>query len=232
MSKVLNSIIFLSAIIYYSSCSPNKVGELPELNYKLTRAFQLIVEDHPLRTWSLQAKIINGREFLFFGDVKMKDNIKVYNIDAQKWEETIRFEKEGPDGIGSMNGFFVHTMDSIFVVNSFGWQVHLMNGNQKLKTYNTKEGIPALNQITPFTTNNALKGLVNGKIFFYGFPEIPYQGLDYHSKVKVAQSIDVKTGENNLGIGYPTEYHDHFWPGVIIIMNEQAISKDLISIAS
>ncbi|MCE7056528.1 DUF4221 domain-containing protein [Algoriphagus sp. AGSA1] len=228
MNKALNSIIFLSAIIYCSSCSPNEVGELPELNYKLTHAFQLVVEDHPLRTWSLQAKVIDGEEFLFFGDVKMKDNIKVYNIDAQKWEETIRFEKEGPDGIGSMNGFFVHTMDSIFVVNSFGWQVHLMNGNQKLKTYNTKEGIPVLDQITPFTTNNALKGFVNGKIIFYGFPEIPYEGLDYHSKVSVAQSIDISTGLNTVGIGYPLEYHDHNWPGVITIMNEQAVSQDLI----
>ena len=228
MKASITLLLEFIALIFISSCSPKKAGELPELSYKLTHAFRLVVEDHSLRTWSLQTKVIEDEEFLFFGDVQSKDNIKVYNMDTQKWGDPIKFEKEGPDGIGKMNGFYIHSLDSIFIVNSFGWQVHLMNGKQKLTTYKTKEGIPALNQITPFTTNNALKGIINGKLIFYGFPEVPYLELDYHNKVKVAQSIDVKTGENKLGIGYPTEYHNHFWPGVIIIMNEQVVSKDLI----
>lgn len=227
MSKIITKLL-LSLFIFGVSCSKKEEVESLELNYKLTHAFRLVVEDHSLRTWSLQTKVIDDEEFLFFGDVQSKDNIKVYNMATEKWGETIKFEKEGPNGIGKMNGFYVQSLDSIFIVNSFGWKVHLMNGKQKLTTYNTKEGIPALNQITPFTTNNALKGVINGKLIFYGFPEIPYQELDYHNKVKVAQSIDVKTGENKVGIGYPTEYHNHFWPGVIIIMNEQAVSKDLI----
>jgi hypothetical protein len=187
-----------------------------------------VVDDHSPRTWSLQAKVVDGEEMLFFGDVRKKDNIKVFNLDRKEWEQSILFEKEGPNGIGKMNGFYVHTMDSIFVVNSFGWEVHLMSGNKKLKTYNTKAGVPVLEQITPFTTNNALKGIISDKLIFYGFPEIAYEGYDYHNKVRIIQSIDLKSGENSVGVGYPEEYHNHLWPGNIVIKNEVYVANDRV----
>lgn len=225
-----NRISFLILILFgLVSFSCDEEDKTKPLSYQLTHAFRLVVEDHPLRTWSLQTKVIDGEEKLFFGDVRKKDNIKVFNMDKKEWEESIRFEKEGPDGIGTMNGFYVHTMDSIFVVNSFGWEVHLMNGSKKVRTYNTKEGIPAMDQITPFTTNNAISGIINGKLIFYGFPEVPYQGLDYHNRVKIAQSIDLKTGENKVGIRYPKEYHNKFWP-IIITLNDQTFKNQLVFI--
>lgn len=226
-NRILLLSLILLGLVFFSCDEEDKTKPL---SYQLTHAFRLVVEDHPLRTWSLQTKVIDGEEKLFFGDVRKKDNIKVFNMDTKEWEESIRFEKEGPDGIGTMNGFYVHTMDSIFVVNSFGWEIHLMNGSMKVRTYNTKEGIPAMDQITPFTTNNAISGIINGKLIFYGFPEVPYQGLDYHNRVKIAQTIDLKTGENKVGIGYPKEYHNHLWPGLITILNEQIISKNKVYI--
>ncbi|SDD17669.1 protein of unknown function, partial [Algoriphagus faecimaris] len=224
-TRFLTLSLILLGLVFFSCDEEDKTKPL---SYQLTHAFRLVVEDHPLRTWSLQTKVIDGEEKLFFGDVRKKDNIKVFNMDTKEWEESIRFEKEGPDGIGTMNGFYVHTMDSIFVVNSFGWEIHLMNGSKKVRTYNTKEGIPAMDQITPFTTNNAISGIINGKLIFYGFPEVPYQGLDYHNRVKIVQSIDLKTGENKVEIGYPKEYHNHLWPGLIVIMNEQSVVGDKI----
>lgn len=220
--------LIFQVVLFNYACSQKDIRKSVELNYELTHAFHMQVEDHPLRTWSLQTKVIADDEFLFFGDVKTKDNIKVYNMNTRSWEESIRFEKEGPNGIGRMNGFYVHSLDSIFLVQSFAWQVYLMDRDKKVKTYYTKGGIAPFEQITPFTTNNALKGIIDGKLIFYGFPEIPYEGSDYHNKVNVAQSIDLKTGKNSMGIGYPEQYHNHLWPGIIVISNEQEICGELI----
>jgi len=59
--------VFLSVF----ACTSNEFQENPQLTYSLEPAFKLILEDHPTRTWGLQAKVIKGTEYLFWGYQKL-----------------------------------------------------------------------------------------------------------------------------------------------------------------
>ena len=59
-------ILVFIALIFSDSCSPKELSESGEINYSLTHAFRLVVEDHSLRTWSLQTKIIEEEEAVDF----------------------------------------------------------------------------------------------------------------------------------------------------------------------
>ena len=221
--------LFLPVILLIlSSCSskPTKI-QIPQLKYQLTKDFTLQLEGVPTRTWMIESKNINAMEYIFYGDVKSRKRIFIYNMNKRIWADTLIYEKEGPNGIGNMNGFYVHTLDSIYIVNSLEGSIYLMNGGQKLQTYDTKKGTGDYT-IIPFPTGNSLSGIINNRIFFYGFPEINSNERDYYNKAKIGQSVDLKGGQSKIGAGYPTSFFNHTYPGVSLLFNSQLIYKDKI----
>jgi hypothetical protein len=224
-------IVFPLVLIFlytFQNCtSKSKEISIPKLSYQLTKDFTVRLNGVPTRTWMIESKRINGVEYLFYGDVKSRDKIFVFNMDEKAWADTLIYEKEGPNGIGNMNGFFVHSKDSIYVVNSFAGNIHLMNGSQKLKTFNTKNKTDEYS-ITPFPTGNSLSGILNNKLFFYGFPEINSNDSKFYNKAKIGQAIDLKNGQSIIGGGYPRSFFNHTYPGVSLLFNSQLIYKDKI----
>lgn len=216
-------IIFAGVFIGVLACSKGKEKAFNQLDYSLSHQFSLVIPDHPLTTNTLQAKTINGVELLLWGDVKRFDRILVYNLDEKKWEDPIQFELEGPNGIGKLNGFFVQSMDSIFTVNSFGWNIHLMKGEKKVFTYSVRKGLNPIEIITPFTTENPISGIAGEQIAYYGFPELSPFELDYYTRGRTGALINLKNEKIKTGGEYPEQYHGHQWPGVNTISDRQAI---------
>ncbi|MBN3581124.1 DUF4221 family protein [Algoriphagus aestuarii] len=214
------------------SCKSNsgsEDGQIKTLKHSLEKAFTLRLEGVPTKTWMVETKTLNGIEYLFYGDVKSQSQILVYNMDSQKWADTLTFDREGPNGIGKMNGFFVKSLDSIYVSNSFGLKVHLMQGNKKLRSYDLRNGLSSSSpSIIPFTTNNALSGILGNKLFYYGFPDLSTNTPTFYNDALIGQSVNLQSGEVVQGGGYPTQYHNHAWPGVNTIFNDQLVLEDYV----
>lgn len=219
---------FIFIFLIFISCNKDDSHFVPEIKVDLEPKFELEFQDHPLFSWSLQAKVVDGEEFLFIGDIKSFDRIFVYNMGKNEWSNSLLFEKEGPDGIGRLNGFYVHNLDSIFTVESFAWKIHLIGKEGKLNFYDTRKGLGSQEVITPFNTSNAISGLINDKLIFYGFPELPYNYTEYHNKAKTGQALNIANEESLIGGGYPDLYFDELWPGPNVISNRQAVAFDRI----
>tara|TARA_R110002020_G_scaffold148036_3_gene323865 strand:- start:1429 stop:1827 length:399 start_codon:yes stop_codon:yes gene_type:complete len=124
--------LFFSFIVLLFACSEKPITEkVEQLPYHLKKSFTLALEGVPTNTWMVDFKTIDETDYLFYGDIKSKDKILVYNLDKKHWVDTLNFQKEGPEGIGTINGFFIQSWDSIYLVNSFGWKIHHMQGEKK-----------------------------------------------------------------------------------------------------
>lgn len=205
------------------SCSTGDDGKIVTLPYELHSAFSLTIPDHPSSTSSLQAVTVEGKELLFWGDVKRFDRIHVFNVTDKLWESPIQYELQGPNGIGRLDGFFVKSIDSIYTVHSFGWRIHLMNQSNRLNSYSTRASLDPLDVITPFTSENSLSGMLGDKIVFFGFPELSPRETSYYANGKTGQIVDLVTLKSRVGAGYPHQYQGHQWPGVNTISDRQAV---------
>jgi hypothetical protein len=223
--KIVLGVVFLALL----SCGKGNGNNFNQLDYNLSFEFSLVIPDHPLSTNTLQAKIVDGKELLFWGDVKRFDRILVYNMEDQKWEDPIQFELEGPNGIGKLNGFYVKDQDSIFTVDSFRWNIHLMDSGKKVATYSVRSGLDPLEIITPFTTENPISGVAEHNVVYFGFPELSPFEQDYYTKGRTGALINLKNGQIKTGGGYPAQYHGHQWPGVNTISDRQTVMKNHVA---
>ncbi|MFY0593330.1 DUF4221 family protein [Roseivirga sp.] len=66
----------------------------------------------------------------------IKQEINLYNINRKELAFTIPLSFEGPNGIGNLEGFnsgyFIHNLDSIFILNRTRRQLFLVNGESEL----------------------------------------------------------------------------------------------------
>jgi len=72
------------------------------------------------------------KQRIFAFDNPSKNRIYVYNYDRQKLIKFIEFQREGPEGIGQMEGFYIHTLDSIFIPSTQNQALYLVNQNSKI----------------------------------------------------------------------------------------------------
>lgn len=56
-----------------------------------------------------------------------KNRIYLYDFNSKKLLKFIQFQNEGPQGIGKMEGFYIHTQDSIFVPSTSKQAMFLLN---------------------------------------------------------------------------------------------------------
>tara|TARA_R110002020_G_scaffold148036_3_gene323864 strand:- start:690 stop:1475 length:786 start_codon:yes stop_codon:yes gene_type:complete len=97
---------------------------------------------------------------------------------------------------------------------------------KKIHSYDLKNSGSGF--ITPFTTNNAISGIIDNKLFFYGFPELNSNDPQYFNKAKIGQRLDLISGNSIVGGGYPSSYFNHTYPGVSLLFNDQIVYKDKI----
>ena len=222
-------VVFIVFFLLLMSCSDRALdADFRQLSYELKPAFSFVIPDHPSSTSSLQTKKIGNKEYLFLGDVKRFDRIFIYNISENKWEDPIEFELQGPNGIGRLDGFFIKSLDSIFTVHSFGWKIHLMDHSEKIRSYPTNDGLKTTEQVTPFTSENPLSGIVENKLAFFGFPELSPKESSYYTDARAGGAIDLFQSTIITGGKHPIQYRGHQWPGVNTISDRQAVIGDMI----
>ncbi len=59
----------------------------------------------------------NGMEYLIYAHM---NDLHLFDLKSREKIEMVRYQQYGPDGIGNLNGFYIHNLDSIFLFNHFG----------------------------------------------------------------------------------------------------------------
>jgi len=187
----------------------NKIGD--ELSYNLEFQFSISPNKTSTQSRMLQLVDLNGKEFLYFGDSKSKNRILIFDINDGSFHDEISFESNGPNGIGKMSGFYYQSDDSIFIINSYKYELfHTNSQGEIIKSYNIKGNTPQ-EAILPHPTQNPIGGIAAGKIFIYGVGEKNPYDKDYYNDLQVSKSINISSGEMLSGVKFPDKYHNNYF---------------------
>jgi hypothetical protein len=133
MDKKIVSII---GILFIATCCTTKVNQ--ENGYGATidsRDFEFVKVDS--KSFPLDATTAGGgNNFQYIEDEgkklfcylnKNQNTLIFYDYEKETLDSKLRMERSGPNGVGEINGFMVHSLDSIFVYSYKGAWLYLLN---------------------------------------------------------------------------------------------------------
>ncbi|WPR73842.1 DUF4221 family protein [Algoriphagus sp. NG3] len=144
-------------------------------------------------------------------NLNMSNNeIQLYNLDSGRMHKRIVFDLEGPNGVGFVQGFFVQSMDSIFLFGFPGGELHLSDTTAKVISKINYE--PPAGHDFAFVHNAYFVSdpvVSKGKLLVKTRPDMRASEVTsaYLSDKKLTYSIDLSTEEVTLSkMGYPENY--------------------------
>lgn len=116
--------ILLLALLF--SCSQPKVFSENPLDYISDTT--IIEIDRKTEPFTRAIQLLDEKLYWWNSD---RETIGVFDLKSKKLINTIKLEREGPNGMGRPLGFFVHTPDSIYIPTMV-YDVKLLNGSGKI----------------------------------------------------------------------------------------------------
>lgn len=136
--------LFVLSFIYISACTttPNKDDYQLVKSNKLKEIYIGNTVD-PV-TNNLDFYEEDGKEYIIYAHM---NDLHFYDLDTGEEVNKIRYQVEGPDGIGHLGGFYIHNLDTIFLLNSFN-MILTNNKGKVLKRVNLPNEIINNSHIT------------------------------------------------------------------------------------
>lgn len=167
-----------------------------------TKSFELDSETPPS---SNHYQILNTDTLIYFTLLNSYNNsIYFYDFNTSDFLFKRTYVKVGPNGVGKIFGYYVHSLDSIFIHNYDASKLFLMNEDcAKLRTYDLD---------SEHNYNPSAKVFKNspGKIFndiLYMTGNITGEYADETAENRpVLIKLDLTKGELSYNIGYPEEF--------------------------
>jgi len=145
-----------------------------------------------------------GKEYYIHGD-KAKSVLLFFDLETGKLDYKIQMERQGPNGIPSFNGFFVKSLDSVYVYHGYSYIMwHIDQAGEVKRRYrwsmdNSIDGI----LLNPYGEDAIFKGdLVY-------LPSSPNLRMSEFWQGYVSQSLDLETEE----VAFTTKYSPIFEKG-------------------
>lgn len=136
-----------------------------------------------------------------------KNSIYIYDYVSKKLKTLIALPTEGARGVGEIDGFYIHTLDSIFLPSTNTQAMYLINrkGNilQKYK-YNRQ----STKDVVQILFHSQTMALVDGKLYC----PTPPRGNDRNTTL--TEVLDLKTKKWNSYVTMPESYDKGFFGAV------------------
>jgi hypothetical protein len=191
------------------SCTSNQ-----KENYDLVEVGKLALPIDTL-TKSVQTDAQVKGDTLFILN-KDKNTLLIYDLEKQKQLQSITFEREGENGVGSLTGFYYHSQDSIFLLNAYAYKIHLLNTKkQRLHTYNLlKDGKVNSNSALPLSNFFAQMVKIDHKLHLATYPYLNPNKKEFYKTKRIHAVLDLKT--DSFGylpiVTYPESYQKNAYP--------------------
>lgn len=137
-SKVLLLILIMVSFLY--SCESD-VGQVVEIKTKyMLEPVNISVDtliiniDSTLSGYNISSCLNDNEELILCGYNKMKHYLDFISLTKGKVLKSIKLEKEGPLGVGTVDGLYYFKHDSIFVFSSDANYIYLLNEEGNIKT--------------------------------------------------------------------------------------------------
>lgn len=222
MIAVLNYILLLLAILFFGSCSGNGAKNTQRKKYKDACA----VEQTGTKQFILDSNTSTSVSFLQYvpGDSLQRlsflntysNSIYLYDNESGEFLDTIRFDKEGADGVGTIQGYRYHNDDSIFIYPYAAGRVYLANNQGKVQEIYRLYDMEIVSEDTtrfvpvPYMETGLPMFFRNGTLFISG-GFLADTSLEKKDNTFVNIAYDVRTQSPRYAVPYPEVYRQYNW---------------------
>lgn len=216
--------ILLFIIWGFGSCR-QPTSDLDSTAYKVkidTNSY-VIQLDHSTSNYEPASQYLpdwKGQESFAFLNRKANE-IKIYNMETGQKVDSLRFESDGPNGVGRIYDFFIGNEDSIFLHARYAYRLSLVNGestiigNYGLIPENTEFGPGGIPKDTPTALGKMTIGhppvLIGQHLFIHSSPDRNPMKAEYYDSEELIIKLDLISGDYQYLTGYPDSYKGKAW---------------------
>lgn len=213
---LLSALLIMLTVCSQFSCQRAELIDEPPLTHKLTKVGQYELEldsvTAPDFTHYQHIKA-EGNEYLSFLN-KLTQEINFYNLQTQKLAFKIPLYYEGPNTVGDLKGFnsgyFIHSLDSIFVLNRNLGKLFLVNRNSQIVSdyqvaYDKAIPSPVIAPSSPMYLHDKKAHLLNIQTGINHFGKNKDYDSDY------ASILNIQSQETQTFLSYPEPYTEGIW---------------------
>jgi len=170
------------------------------------------------KTWYLDVYETDTATFIVY-DNSYKSSIQFYDIKTEKLAKEINLIQTGPNGVGTINGFYIHSLDSIYLLNISDMRLFRINRDGVVQEYfsflNPTESFPFSSMSTPMIISGSPAIFYKGMLHLVALPGMGPTRKETFESGKVNFVFNINTGDYYLNFGYPGIYKiknfGNFW---------------------
>lgn len=193
-----NLLVLIPLVFLSSSCSTAEENSTYGVYPTKKDRVSLNIDDET-KAFTLSVRYFettDGDEWLLHLN-EINNTIGIYDLESRKKLRTVYYESEGPNGVGSIDGFDIVSLDSIFLLSRYQGLLSLtsLNSSDTLQVYESYRlqyaNGPTVS--TPYSTVRAPIAVINGKahlatVPFVDLSKIPlYESGNNFIKLDLAQ---------------------------------------------
>lgn len=196
-------------------CATEKPSQPDRLSLIETDSLTVPLDKSTSKNWSLIQYFTSGtQEYIVFQDfIKTNpDYINFFDLVTKKIAFKVTIAKDGPNGMGGLSGFYVHSLDSIFILSSYSYSLYLTDTSGVIKnTYKLiRDNAPGKNTSLPTVRTNRPIFKFNHHLYIPAIAdEDPYFN-DYKQK-NLLINLSLESNTFTYQIGYPEIYKKGYW---------------------
>jgi hypothetical protein len=140
------------------------------------------------------------------------NSIYLYEISTKKLVKILEFDREGPNSIVALQGFYYHPPDSLFLFNEYSVYLSDTLGRIKAK-YNLAKGNgkreQLLHPLVASTVNQV--AIIGDTLYLSGMPERDFFTPEFYDGSQVVICLNLQTANYGYKLGYPEIYKNNIW---------------------
>jgi hypothetical protein len=227
--------IFITII----GCSSNvKTDDFESPPYEYIESHKLIAVDEKMIELDTLTDPYKNHIFLYDGfrekilylSSDLDNSLQTYNWNSGKIINKKKIPKEGPEGVGEINSFFVENKDSIYLLSSYSYKLSLVNSNYKVsKRYSLIPSLETANTLGkgmfPIGKQACPIGMFEDKIILGGYPFLERFDKKFYTEGKTSLLLDKHSGSIEYLTSVPPSYLKRFKDGFKIVSQNVFLSQ-------
>ena len=157
-----------------------------------------------------------------FAFLNRKNNqIKIYNLNTGLLTDSIQYQNDGPNGVGSIYEFHIHNEDSVFLNAKYSYNIFLID-----KLSNIVNSYSLIPEDVEFDVGGIPKGtptalvlmpvwhrpvLIDHFLYINSSPDRDPMKPDYYDSHELMLRLNLENGKYEYLTGYPDRYKGKIW---------------------
>jgi hypothetical protein len=207
----MKNLVLFCYCLFLFSCQFNEEKAIFKNKIKVLKSLSISLDS--LTPQQLFNPQLLHEKYLIFLNNKA-NSLDFYGLEEKKITKRIKLQTQGENSVGNIRQFLYHNSDSIFVVNSYQYQVFLIDESGKVKKkyslISQKKHSATTAMPATFPFHHPLV-LIKNQLHIPSYPDDdPYLDSFYHREA-LSIVLDLNTGSFRYKMKYPKKYRNNYF---------------------